>query len=148
MSTRVLALSSGGGHWLQLCRLAPAWQGHEVVSACTAAGPPMPGGVIRHHVLPDATRWDRIGLIKLTLAVGAVVLRERPQVIITTGAAPGLLGLCWGRLIGAHTVWIDSLANVDALSGAGRLAAFVADEWLTQWPHLQRMGPAHRGDLW
>lgn len=147
--TRVLAVSSGGGHWLQLCRLAPAWQGQAVVTACTADGPAMPVRVMRHHRLPDATRWDRLGLLKLAARVGRLVLQERPDVIVTTGAAPGLFALAWGRLIGARTVWVDSLANVERLSGAGRCARWVAHEWLTQWPHLSRTGgPSHRGSLW
>lgn len=149
MSTRVLAVASGGGHWLQLCRLAPAWQGHEVVTACTTAGPPMPCRVARHHTLPDATRWDRLALLRLAWAVVRLLVVERPDVVITTGAAPGLLALCAGRLVGARTVWIDSLANVEQLSGAGRMARWVAHEWLTQWPHLaQPQGPAHHGSLW
>lgn len=146
---RVLAVSSGGGHWLQLCRLAPAWRDQEVITACTTDGPPMPATVLRHHRLPDATRWDRLALLHLATRVGRLVLRERPDVIVTTGAAPGLFALAWGRLIGAHTVWVDSLANVERLSAAGRCARWVAHEWLTQWPHLSRAGgPLYRGSVW
>lgn len=149
MKVDVLAVSSGGGHWLQLCRLAPAFEGQVVVTACTAPGPLMPCAVRRHHTLPDATRWDRMGLVRLACIVGLMVWRERPAVIVTTGAAPGLLALCWGRLLGSRTVWIDSLANVEHVSGAGRLARWVAHEWLTQWPHLSGAeGPAHRGAVW
>jgi hypothetical protein len=28
---KILAVSSGGGHWVQLLRLAPAFKGHDVV---------------------------------------------------------------------------------------------------------------------
>lgn len=157
---KVLAVSSGGGHWLQLRRLAPAWEGAELVTACVADGPPMPTPGLRHHRLRDATRWDRWGLVVLGLQVGWMMLRERPDVVVTTGAAPGLLALAWGRVCGAHTVWIDSLANVREMSGAGRLARFVATDWLTQWPHLAAepgtsgsgkagiVRPAHRGAVW
>ena len=158
---RVLAVSSGGGHWLQLCRLAPAWSGERLVTACSAEGPPMPAAVLRHHRLRDATRWDRWGLLLLTLQVAWMVLRERPQLVVTTGAAPGLITLVWSRLLGAHTVWIDSLANVRELSAAGRLARWVAHDWLTQWPHLAGSSlhgaprifglhrhPQHRGSVW
>lgn len=146
---RVLALSSGGGHWVQLCRVAPAWRDVDLITACTAEGAPMPAQVRRHHRLPDATRWDRWALLKLTLQVGRLVLRERPHLIVTTGAAPGLLALAWGRLIGAHTVWIDSLANVRNLSASGRAARWIAHECLTQWPHLQEgRRVAWKGSVW
>jgi hypothetical protein len=39
-------------------------------------------------------------------------------------------------LLGAKTVWIDSIANVQTLSMSGRLVRHFADLWLTQWPHL------------
>ena len=38
--------------------------------------------------------------------------------------------------MGARTIWIDSMANVDKMSMAGRLARRYSDLWLTQWPHL------------
>ena len=132
----VLALSSGGGHWLQLCRVAEAFEGTRLITACTADGPAMPATVQRHHRLRDATRWNRWGLLVLGLQVARLTLRERPDVVVTTGAAPGLWALLWGRMIGARTVWIDSLANVERLSAAGRLARWVATDWWTQWPHL------------
>lgn len=161
---RVLAVSSAGGHWLQLCRMAPAWSDEEVVTACTAPGPAMPVRVRRHHALPDATRWDRMRLLALALRVALVVARERPDVVISTGAAPGLFALMWGRLFGARTVWVDSLANVETLSAAGRAARWLAHDWLTQWPHLAepprpvpplrgwihslRSTPRFRGSVW
>lgn len=147
---RVLAISSGGGHWVQLSRLAEAWQGADLVTACTAECPPMPTRVRIHYRLRDATRWDRLALLRLALELGAIMRQERPQLVVTTGAAPGLLAILWGRVLGAHTVWIDSLANVARLSASGRVARWIAHECLTQWPHLQdRSGrPDWQGSVW
>ena len=67
--------------------------------------------------------------------------------VVTTGAAPGLVALALAKLFaGSRTVWIDSIANTERLSLSGRLARPVADAWLTQWPHLARPGgPEHWG---
>jgi hypothetical protein len=62
--------------------------------------------------------------------------KVRPHVVVTTGAAPGLVAIGVGKLFGAKTVWIDSLANSEVLSLSGRIAEKYADLWLTQWPHL------------
>jgi hypothetical protein len=56
--------------------------------------------------------------------------------VVTTGAAPGYWAIRFGKLIGARTIWIDSIANAEELSMSGRLASKVADVCLTQWPHL------------
>ena len=52
------------------------------------------------------------------------------------------------KKLGATTVWIDSIANVEELSMSGRHARRHADVWLTQWPHLaQPDGPHYRGGV-
>ena len=36
---KILALSSPGGHWVQLCRLLPVFDKFEMVYACTYVKP-------------------------------------------------------------------------------------------------------------
>jgi hypothetical protein len=143
---RVLAISSGGGHWVQLCRLRPAFAGCDVTYATVDGmyGVDVPGE--RLVVLPDATRWDRHRLLLLAGRVLVLLLRRRPHVIVTTGAAPGLVAVRLARLVRARALWIDSIANVDEVSHSGRLALRSADLVLTQWPHLAApSGPVYRG---
>jgi len=67
---------------------------------------------------------------------------------VTTGAAPGYLAIRLGRLMGAKTIWVDSVANAEELSMSGRLAGRHAGLWLTQWAHLAgRPGPEYRGSV-
>jgi UDP-N-acetylglucosamine:LPS N-acetylglucosamine transferase len=75
-----------------------------------------------------------------------IMLRERPDVVISTGAACGYFSIRLGKLMGARTIWIDSIANIDEVSMAGQLVKPYADHWLTQWPHLaQPGGPRYFG---
>lgn len=103
------------------------------------------------RVLNDATRWDKVGLVKMALRLAWILLRVRPHVIISTGAAPGYFAIRFGRLLGARTIWIDSIANVEEISMTGRIVGPFADLWLTQWRHLEdscevaRRGCAIRG---
>ncbi len=137
---RVLAIASGGGHWVQLLRLRPTLDAHDAAFATVRADYAVDVAGRRFYTVPDATRWSRLALLRCALAVAWVVLRERPDVVISTGAAPGYFALRLGRWIGARTVWIDSIANVEQISRAGELARPHADLWLTQWPHLAREG--------
>lgn len=136
---KLLAIGSGGGHWTQLMRLRRAFDLCEVVYVSTL-GPSIGPDGARMHSVPDANRWDKLAMIRMALAVLLVLLRERPHVIVTTGAAPGYMAIRFGRWMGATTIWIDSLANVDELSMAGRMAGPHADLWLTQWKHLAKPG--------
>ena len=96
--------------------------------------------------MSDATRWSRLGLLRLFVQMTWIMLRERPDVVVTTGAAPGLFGAFLGRRFGARTIWIDSLANVERLSLSGQKAGRFSDLWLTQWPALAcEAGPDYAG---
>src|SRR5436190_17592926 len=128
---KVLCISSGGGHWVELLRVLPAFAGCEVVFATVQReyAALVPGH--RFHLINDATRWNRIALLIMAMRILWILLRERPDVIITTGAAPGYFALRLGRWLGARTVWLDSIANGEELSMSGRLAGRFADLWLT-----------------
>jgi len=140
---RVLALSSGGGHWVQLLRLRPAFEGERTtfVTVNRAYAADVPG--CRFRVIPDATRWNKLALLYTAVRIAWIVVTERPDVIVSTGAAPGYFAIRLGKLLKARTGWVDSVANVEALSMAGQDAGRYADLWLTQWPHLARPEGPH-----
>ncbi len=146
---RVLALSSGGGHWVQLLRLRPAFADCQVVFATANTGYRQtlsPGDEFR--LIPDANRWNKLGLLRLVWAILRLIWVERPDIVITTGAAPGYFAIRIGRFFGARTIWVDSIANADELSLAGRKAGPHAELWLTQWAHLaSENGPYYRGSV-
>jgi UDP-N-acetylglucosamine:LPS N-acetylglucosamine transferase len=144
---RILAVASSGGHWAQLGRIAPALDGYEVVYVTTRSGHEPDVAPARVRVVPDAHRKRPLSVGMSALRIGWIVLRERPAVVITTGAAPGYLALRAGQLAGAATLWIDSIANADELSLSGRMASRRADLCLTQWPHLTGNGVEFRGSV-
>lgn len=143
---RVVAISSGGGHWVELLRVRDAFAAHDVtwVTVREAYRKDVPGEAF--HVIPDATRWSKLALLRCAAKIAFLLLRTRPDVVVSTGAAPGYFGLRLGKLLGAKTVWIDSIANVDELSLSGQKIGRHADLWLTQWEHLaSERGPTFHG---
>ena len=142
---RVLAVASSGGHWIQLRRLEPAFEGHDVVWLTTHAGHRAGATSARLHTVADANRGSKVALLRSAAKIARVLLRERPDIVVSTGAAPGYLAIRAARLLRARTVWIDSIANVDELSLSGRMASGRADLCLTQWPHLAGGRVKHRG---
>lgn len=137
---RVLAVASGGGHWVQLLRLRPAFEGCRVtyVTVKDSYRQDVPGE--RFKVVNDATRWNKFALVMMGLKLAWIVLTERPDVVISTGAAPGYFAIRIGKLLGARTLWIDSIANVEQVSMTCTLVAKHATKRLTQWEHLAAPG--------
>ncbi len=134
---KVLAISSGGGHWVQLLRLRPAFEGCEVIYATVREGYRVDVGPdVDFRVIPDGNRWNKLRLLRSAAAILWLVLRTRPDVVVTTGAAPGYFGVRFGKWLGARVVWLDSVANAGELSMSGENAGSFVDLWLTQWPHL------------
>ncbi|WP_245471098.1 UDP-N-acetylglucosamine--LPS N-acetylglucosamine transferase [Bradyrhizobium genosp. SA-3] len=145
---KLLAVASGGGHWVQLLRIRDAFEGCEVifVTVHESYRAQVPGH--KFYVVNDANRWTKFKLLKTAKSLTSIILHERPDIVVSTGAAPGYLALRLGRMMGARTVWLDSIANVEHLSMSGFRIGHSADLWLTQWPHLARPeGPHYEGSV-
>lgn len=99
-------------------------------------------------VVKDCHRSNIPDTLRCVAQCVSIVFKLRPNVVISTGAAPGLICITLGRLVGARTIWIDSFANVETLSMSGKMARYLANEWLTQWKHLATpTGPFYHGEL-
>lgn len=143
---RLLAVASKGGHWVQLMRLVDAFEGHVCRYVSTDPTIPVHYRLQKYHCIKDGNRRNLWGLAFAFAQLAIIVARFRPEVVITTGAAPGLSAIILGRLAGARTIWIDSIANAEELSLSGRKAQRWADVWLTQWPELAKSdGPQFEG---
>ena len=143
--SKVLAVASSGGHWVQLRRIVPAFADSEVVYVTVLESYRSQVPDNKFYPVNDATRWNKSGLILLALQLAWIIAKERPTVVISTGAAPGYFAVLLGRWFGARTIWIDSMANIEELSMSGSRAGRYADLWLTQWPHLAKAEGPHYG---
>jgi UDP-N-acetylglucosamine:LPS N-acetylglucosamine transferase len=145
---KILALSSSGGHWVQLSRLIPAFEGHQVIYATVNRHYITEVEGARFYKIMDVTRWNKAKWIFAAMQLSWILLRERPDVVVSTGALPGFIGLLLAKAMGKRTVWLDSIANVDELSMSGKRIGAFADLWLTQWPHLaSEQGPEYAGQV-
>jgi UDP-N-acetylglucosamine:LPS N-acetylglucosamine transferase len=146
-TAKVLAVASGGGHWVQLMRLKPLFEGMTVEYLATDAAYSVDAGKPVLAVR-DANLTDKLALLVMFCQVFVRMLKVRPDVVITTGAAPGFAALFFGKLLGARTVWLDSVANSEEMSSSGKHVRRFADLWLTQWEHLAKpQGPHYLGSV-
>ena len=138
---------SGGGHWVQMRRILPAFEGMEVAFVGVEERMDADLGAARYYRIANVTRRNPAAIPGILFALARAIRAERPDLVITTGAAPGLLALVMAKLLRqGRTIWIDSIANTEKLSLSGRMARPVADAWLVQWEHLSRPGgPAYWG---
>ncbi|ODU68638.1 MULTISPECIES: glucuronosyltransferase [unclassified Novosphingobium] len=136
MGIKVLAVASGGGHWEQLLRLRAAFDQFDTRYVTTDPALGWREGIEDVLSIPDSNRNGPVAALRTMWCAFALVLRHRPEVIVSTGAFPGLACLIAGRVLGRRTVWIDSIANSEELSASGRMARYFATLRVTQWQHL------------
>lgn len=95
--------------------------------------------IAKSSIIFDCNRDTPLRIIRSIAGAGYVVAKSRPHVIISTGALPGLLCLAFGRLFGAKTIWLDSIANAERLSMCGSIARYLSHYCITQWEHLSHI---------
>lgn len=135
---RIVAVASGGGHWIELWRLRAAFEGQEIVWVSTFENYASEVEPARYYAIGDATRFDRFKHFKILIRAFYIMLRERPDAVITTGSAPALGFILIGRLMGAKTLWIDSIAQPEKLSTSGSIAKRIAHTTVSQWPEAAK----------
>ena len=135
---------------MELMRLRPAFAGCDVsfASVHPALAVQVEGSGSRYHCIPDVTRWSKRRAPWSFLVLMKILISERPDVVITTGAAPGYLACLAGKLLGIRSCWIDSIANADEISMSGLKARRWIDLLLTQWPNLaEENGSKFKGNV-
>lgn len=135
-SKKVLAVASAGGHWTQLLLLSDAFTHCDIRYVTTKLNRTTAQVGKDLVTVIDADMSTKLKLIPLALQVLVIVIKYRPDVVITTGAAPGFFAVMLGKLMGAKTIWVDSMANFSELSLSGKHASKFCDLSLTQWPEL------------
>ena len=134
---KVMAVASIGGHWIQLLRIArPMEEHYEMIYVSTH---PKCATMVEGQKFcqtTDFSRSDAWKLIPSLFKAFKTIWQEKPEAIITTGAAPGLVFLWVGKLLGRKTIWIDSIANAEHLSASGRMASKFSSRIYTQWKDL------------
>ncbi len=133
---RVLAVASGGGHWKQLVRLKAVLDAYNCHYVTTIDGLPQASHISSFSIVSDASRNERLLVLKLAYSISKIILKEKPHIVVSTGAAPGLLAVLIGRVFAKKTIWIDSIANGDELSMSGKLAKKISSKCLSQWKHV------------
>jgi len=134
---KVLAVSSPGGHWVQLCRLLPVFSAYEVIYVCTYDKPTELNVNDKYYVIGDISRDSISRVFSVIGDLLRILKNERPTHVFTTGALPGLIAVIVARLFGSQTIWLDSIANSEKASLSGTIASYLSNHCFTQWEHLE-----------
>ena len=142
MRMKVCLVGSSGGHLTHLYLLKPFWENEErfwVTFDKADAKSILKDEKTYHCYFP--TNRNLKNLIKNTLLAFKVLRKEKPDVIISSGAAVAVPFFYLGKLFGAKTVYIEVFDRIDAPTVTGKLVYPVTDKFIVQWEEMKKVYP-------
>lgn len=76
--------------------------------------------------------------IKNTILAFKILRKEKPDLIISSGAAVAVPFFWLGKLFGAKTVYIEIFDRIDKPTLTGKLVYPVTDKFIVQWEELKK----------
>ena len=132
-SKKICIAASAGGHIVEALQLQDAWKGkkHFFISDTRINSVSLLKKEKKYFIMP--ARRSHLRFMISFLQTFFILLKERPSVIISTGAEIGYPALLLGKYLGAKTIYIESLARINSPSLCGKLAYGKVDYFYVQW---------------
>lgn len=137
---KICLVGSSGGHLTHLYMLKPIWENKErfwVTFDKIDANSLLKDEKVYHCFFPtNRNIWN---LIRNTFLAIKVLHKEKPDLIISSGAAVAVPFFYLGKLRGAKTVYIEVFDRIDKPTLTGRLVKPVTDKFIVQWDEMQKV---------
>ena len=145
---KVLFISSTGGHLEELFQLKPTMEKHDyfIITERNKT----------NEILKEKYK-DRVGylvygtrknIIKYAFVMFinffrsfAYYIKIKPNVIVTTGTHTAVMMCYIGKIFGSKIVYIETFANRESKTLAGRLVYPIADLFIVQWKEMLKIYP-------
>lgn len=133
---------SSGGHLAQLYMLKPFWQDKDRVWVTfdkEDARSLLEGETLIPCYYP--TNRSLKALIRNTRLAWKVLRKEKPDLIISSGAAVAVPFFYLAKLRKIKTVYIEIIDRIDKPTLTGRLVYPVTDRMIVQWEEMKKVYP-------
>lgn len=137
---KVCLVGSSGGHLTHLYMLKPFWQDKErfwVTFNKEDANSILEGEQVYHCYYP--TNRSLKALLINTRLAWKVLRKERPDVIVSSGAAVAVPFFYLGKLFGMKTIYIEVFDRIDKPTMTGKMVYPVTDRFIVQWEEMKQV---------
>lgn len=143
---KVCFATSSGGHLTHLMQLEPWWRDKErfwvtfdkIDSRSILKGE-------NNYWCYFPTNRNIKNLIRNTFLAFKILKKEKPDIIISTGAAVAIPFFYLGKLFGSKIVYIEVYDRIDKPTITGKLVYPIADLFILQWEEQRKFYP--KGEL-
>ena len=139
---KICLVCSSGGHLTQLYMLRPFWQDHERFWV-TFDKEDARSILQEERMIPCYYPTNRSlkALLVNTRLAWKVLRKERPDLIVSTGAAAAVPFFYIGKLLGSKTIFIEIYDRIDSPTLTGKLVYPVTDRFIVQWEEMKKVYP-------
>ena len=127
---KVCLVASSGGHLTHLYKLKPFWQDKQRIWVTFDKEDAR--SLLENEKFYSAyypSNRSLKALIINSFRAVKILLKERPHLIISSGAAVAVPFFWIGKLFGAKTIYIEVFDRIDKPTISGKLCYPVADKW-------------------
>ncbi|MDT2391061.1 PssD/Cps14F family polysaccharide biosynthesis glycosyltransferase [Enterococcus avium] len=139
---KVCLVGSSGGHLTHLYLLKPFWENEERFWVTFEKDDAV--SVLENEKMYPCyypTNRNLKNLIKNTFLAVRILKREKPDLIVSSGAAVAVPFFYLGKLFGAKTVYIEVFDRIDKPTLTGKLVYPVTDKFIVQWEEMIKVYP-------
>ena len=139
---KIALVGSSGGHLTHLYLLKKFWENEDrfwVTFDKTDAKSILKEE--RFYPCYYPTNRNVKNTIKNTILAFKILRKEKPDLIISSGAAVAVPFFWLGKLFGAKTVYIEIFDRIDKTTLTGKLVYPVTDKFIVQWEELKKVYP-------
>ena len=139
---KVCLVGSSGGHLTHLYLLKEFWKTEErfwVTFDKPDARSILKDEVFYHCYFP--TNRHFLNLIKNTFLALKILSKERPDLIISSGAAVAIPFFYLGKILKIKTVYIEVFDRLDTATMTGKIVYPVTDHFIVQWEEMKKIYP-------
>ena len=139
---KVCLVSSSGGHLTHMYMLKPFWQDKErfwVTFDKEDARSLLKGEKMYTCYYPSNRSLK--ALMINTVRAFKVLKKERPDLIISCGAAVAVPFFYVGKLFGAKLIYIEVFDRIDSSTLTGRLVYPITDRFIVEWEEMKKVYP-------
>ena len=137
---KICLVGSSGGHLTHLYMLKDFWKDKErfwVTFDKEDANSILKGEKVYHCYFP--TNRNIKNLIKNSFLAIKLLHKEKPDLIISSGAAVAVPFFYFGKLMGAKTIYIEVFDRIDKSTLTGKLVYPVTDKFIVQWEEMKKV---------
>ncbi len=139
---KVCLVGSSGGHLTHLYMLKPFWKDKERFWV-TFEKEDAKSLLYGERMIPCYYPTNRSikGLFINTILAWKVIRRERPDLIISTGAAVAVPFFYIGKLFGAKCIYIEVFDRINHSTVSGKMVYPITDKFIVQWEEMKKVYP-------